>query len=65
LLASLTTSPAARRSYGFESLTYRAGRPEDVVRAPGETEIDRDDTVHIAINGPTHVFTTDGRRLGN
>ncbi|MDH3300027.1 MAG: ABC transporter ATP-binding protein [Acidimicrobiia bacterium] len=35
-----------------------------VVRAAGETEIDRDDTVHIAIDGPTHVFTPDGRRLG-
>ncbi len=35
-----------------------------VVRAPGETEIDRGDNVKIAIDGPTHVFTTDGRRLG-
>ena len=36
-----------------------------VVRAPGETEIDRGDNVHIAVNGPTHVFTADGRRLGD
>ena len=36
-----------------------------VVRAPGETRIDRGDNVHIAITGPTHVFTTDGRRLGD
>ena len=36
-----------------------------VARAPGETDIDRDDNVHLAVTGPTHVFTADGRRLGN
>ena len=36
-----------------------------VVRAPGETDIDRGDNVRIAITGPTHVFTADGRRLGD
>ncbi len=36
-----------------------------VVRAPGETDIDRGDNVHLAISGPTHVFTADGRRLGD
>ena len=36
-----------------------------VVRAPGETDIDRGDNVHIAVGGPTHVFTADGRRLGD
>ena len=35
-----------------------------VARAPGETDIDRGDNVRIAISGPTHVFTADGRRLG-
>ena len=35
-----------------------------MVRVPGETDIDRDDKVHLAIDGPTHVFTSDGRRLG-
>ena len=35
-----------------------------VVRTPGETQIDRGDHVKIDVDGPTHVFTADGERLG-
>ena len=35
-----------------------------VVRVEGETEINRGDNVQIAVDGPTHVFTSGGQRLG-
>ena len=36
-----------------------------VVRAPGETAIRRGDNVSIAFDGPSHVFTAEGVRLGD
>jgi len=35
------------------------------VRAEGETTIKRGDTVHIAFNGPAHLFGPDGERVGD
>ena len=36
-----------------------------VVRAEGETSIDRGDNVRVAIGGPVHLFAADGGRLGD
>ncbi len=36
-----------------------------VVRAAGETEIDRGDNVHVSVIGATHVFGPDGERVGS
>ncbi len=43
-----------------------AGQPQTlVVRVGGETDVRRGDQVHVAFDGPTHVFGADGERLGD
>ncbi len=36
-----------------------------VVRAPGETTIERGDNISVSFVGPSHVFDADGARLGD
>jgi multiple sugar transport system ATP-binding protein len=51
-------------SFVFVKVSHQGADHQLVVRAEGETAIQRGDTVHIGFKGPIHVFAPDGERVG-
>ncbi len=51
-------------SFVHVSIDHQKATQTVVVRAEGETEIRRGDKVSIAFNGPTHIFASNGERVG-
>jgi multiple sugar transport system ATP-binding protein len=45
-------------------ITHQGEEQLLVVRAPGDTELDRGDHVSLAVSGTVHVFGPDGARVG-
>ncbi len=60
----MATSARGARMNGLWAAPLFAASSGSVPRGGLSVSAVVGDNVQIAINGPTHVFTTDGRRLG-